>query len=425
MNASSTQVAIIGAGPYGLGLATYLRQRRIGHRIFGYPMQTWRDMPSGMYLKSLGFATTIPTAQPHPTFPEYCRKHGLEDYEPIEFATFVGYGVELQQRLVPYLEETLVDGLEQRDGHFALTLKTGAQVMAEQVVVAVGLSSFRRIPAALAGLPEEFVGHTSQVSDFAHLCGKDVVVLGAGASALEAAALLHEQGARVTMLVRGEVKWGWRGPRESERRLFDRIRNPISTLGHGRENWVLQHLPALMYHLPDRKRLPFTRVHLGPSGAWWLRERVEGKLPIRCGAAVTGAEIVGGKVMLQVSQPAGMEELVADYVLAGTGYEVDVDRLPFLAPNLARRVEGFGRAPKLSRQFESSVRGLYFIGPAAAASFGPLVRFVAGSQFAVTTVARHLAGRSSEVSRTPARRSNAGSDQQEEREAAFAMAKRR
>jgi len=106
MQPSSVDVAIIGAGPNGLGLATVLRKRGVNHRIFGSPMQTWRDMPRNMNLKSLGFATSIPTPNGDRTFPEYCRANGLEDYEPIEFATFAQYGVDLQRDLVPYLNES-------------------------------------------------------------------------------------------------------------------------------------------------------------------------------------------------------------------------------------------------------------------------------------------------------------------------------
>ena len=87
MYPSSIDVAIIGAGPNGLALAARLRHSGVQHRIFGSPMQTWRDMPTDMSLKSLGFASTIPMPG-GPTFPEYCRERGLEDYEPIEFQTF-------------------------------------------------------------------------------------------------------------------------------------------------------------------------------------------------------------------------------------------------------------------------------------------------------------------------------------------------
>src|SRR6266851_8328468 len=130
MHPSSIEVAIIGAGPNGLGLATHLRKRGIEHRIFGSAMQTWRDMPGNMNLKSLGFATSISTPDGTRTFPEYCRANGLEDYEPIEFATFARYGMDFQRDIVPYLEDARGTGLKRTDGRFALTLENGERVHA-------------------------------------------------------------------------------------------------------------------------------------------------------------------------------------------------------------------------------------------------------------------------------------------------------
>src|SRR5438067_13882255 len=103
---TAVDVAIIGAGPNGLGLATHLRKRGVPHRIFGSPMQTWRDMPENMNLKSLGFATSIPTPDGRRTFPEYCRANGLEDYAPMAFAAFAQYCMDFQRDLVPYADET-------------------------------------------------------------------------------------------------------------------------------------------------------------------------------------------------------------------------------------------------------------------------------------------------------------------------------
>jgi hypothetical protein len=53
-----------------------------------------------------------------------------------------------------------------------------------------------------------------------------------------------------------------------------------------------------------------------------------------------------------------------------------------------RRVAG---APALSSTFESSVRGLYFAGLAAAHSFGPLLRFVCGTDFTTRRIGGALA----------------------------------
>jgi cation diffusion facilitator CzcD-associated flavoprotein CzcO len=394
MREMSVEVAIIGAGPNGLGLATHLRKRGVEHRIFGSPMQTWRDLPQNMNLKSLGFATSIPTPDGSRTFPEFCRANGLEDYEPIEYSTFARYGMELQRELVPYVENTKVTHLTRRGAEFELTLESGEVVRARRVVVATGLTYLARMPSEFAGLSPERIKHTWGFGNFEAYTDKDVIVVGAGSSALERAALLHEHGARVRVLVRRDVQWGSRGLREWERSLIDRIRVPISSVGHGRENWVLEHVPWLMHWLPASKRLPFTRNHLGPAPAWWLRDRVDGLFPIQEHTSILAARVDGEKVVVRVREQGVDEyEIAADYVVAGTGYDFDVDRIAFLDESLRRRIDRWEQAPKLSRHFESSVPGLYFIGPISAPSFGPLVRFVAGSAFAVGAVSGHLASK--------------------------------
>jgi len=98
---TNTDVAIIGAGPYGLALAHHLERLGVDRRVFGRPMQFWRDMPGGMFLKSFGFATSIPTVDGTRTLPEYCRARWLEDQEPIAISTYAEYGLDVQRSLVP------------------------------------------------------------------------------------------------------------------------------------------------------------------------------------------------------------------------------------------------------------------------------------------------------------------------------------
>jgi hypothetical protein len=81
-----------------------------------------------------------------------------------------------------------------------------------------------------------------------------------------------------------------------------------------------------------------------------------------------------------------------DRVIAGTGYEWDLSLLPYLDHNIIQRIRCIQRAPSLNMRFESSVKGLHFIGPMSTVSFGPLFRFVAGADFTVRTLAQHLAG---------------------------------
>ena len=348
-------------------------------------------MSAGMHLKSLGFATSIPAPGDFLSLPEYCRAHGQEDYEPIPIATFTRYGVRVQEQLVPHLEQTSVVRLAHHRASFELTVATGEVVRARRVVIATGLTSFERIPAPFDRLPRELVCHTGQRGDFSELAGLDVTVIGAGQSSLQAAALLHEHGADTRIVARGDIKWGGRGPRDHERSLVDRIKMPSTVLGHGRDNWILQHLPWLPHALPDDRRLRFVHTHLGPGGAWWLRDRVEGLIPMHSGAHILDAVPEGQKVRLTLIDPGGeTTDLVTEYVVLGTGYDVDVDAIPFVERELAGRVQRIERGPNLNRHFESSVPGLYFIGPSSALSFGPLFRFVAGASYAVPHVAAQL-----------------------------------
>ena len=51
----AVEVAIVGAGPYGLSLAAHLRAAGVSVRQFGLPMQLWKDfMPEGMYPQVAG-----------------------------------------------------------------------------------------------------------------------------------------------------------------------------------------------------------------------------------------------------------------------------------------------------------------------------------------------------------------------------------
>ena len=97
-----------------------------------------------------------------------------------------------------------------------LTLADGEEVRADQVVVAVGLTYFAHIPPALDDLPPDRVTHTWGHLDASSFSGKDVIVVGGGSSALETATLLHENGSRVQVLARSDVRLEWPGAEGSE-----------------------------------------------------------------------------------------------------------------------------------------------------------------------------------------------------------------
>src|SRR5262249_40923441 len=153
-------------------------------------------------------------------------------------------------------------------------------------------------------------------------------------------------------------------------------------------------------YLPENMRVAITRKHLGPWGPWWLADRFTGKVPIVPFSRVIGAKPHGDRLQLRVqdTNTRDVREMIVDHLVAGTGYQPDVDRISFIDRALAVQIARIDRGPRVSSNFESSVAGLYFVGPVTALSFGPLLRFVAGAKHSSRTVARHLARDRSEYS---------------------------
>jgi FAD-dependent urate hydroxylase len=389
-------VAIIGAGPYGLSLSAHLRSKNVAFRHFGIPMRLWRAaMPRGMCLKSRPFASNLSDPEGDHTLEAFCKATG-QSYAhtgwPVPLATFVAYGEWFRSELGLAIEESLVTDVVRRDRGFELTDSNGGQIIARKVVVAIGVEHFANMPAIFSELPAELCTHSSAHTDPAVFHDREVVVIGAGQSALELAGLMHENGAKVTVLARHGVFWNSASD-ESARTLLRRLRSPEGGLGDGWKLWAYANLPDLFHLLPADIRVSKAFTVLGPAGADWLRDRVNGQLPILAGHVVEWAKPANGTVRLGGSEVGGSSfELTADHLIAATGYRVDLNRLTFLARTLRAELRTIGAGPAVGRDYQSSVAGLYFVGAAAAASLGPVSRFVYGSHHAATTVARRLTG---------------------------------
>jgi pyruvate/2-oxoglutarate dehydrogenase complex dihydrolipoamide dehydrogenase (E3) component len=260
--------------------------------------------------------------------------------------------------------------------------------------------AFSHVPEVLSRLPANLATHSSAHRDFAHFSGRDVTVVGAGQSALETAALLREQGAHARVIARaGEVLWNL-PPRKSSG--VQSIMHVEAGLGPGWRTWAISELPRVFSCLSPEKRRRIVRTAFGPSGGWWLKERVLGKVPLLTAHHIVDANPHGGKVLLSVSHSGIVSQFETDHVIAATGYKVDVDRLPFLDSRLRAEIGTTFGAPDLTRNFESSVPGLYFVGLPSAQTFGPVMRFIFGAKHAAPIVARHIASHSRTRSRTRA-----------------------
>ena len=141
-------------------------------------------------------------------------------------------------------------------------------------------------------------------------------------------------------------------------------------------------MPMVFHGMPEKFREMVVRKHLPAAPGWTLKPQVDGIVPTITGATIGSARDVGGRVKLTLNMREGGErELMADHVIAGTGYRVDMRRLAFLGPEVLDRLDCLNYTPRLSRWFESSVPGLHFVGTEAASSFGPRMRFAYGAGF--------------------------------------------
>ena len=395
----TVDVAVVGAGPYGLALAAHLRAAGVDYRHFGIPMRLWKGtMPKGMFLKSQGFASNISDPDCTHTLEAFCKttSHPYASYGlPVSLDNFVNYGQWFQAERGLVIEETTVTDITPRGDGFELTVGGVERVVARKVVVAIGVEHFGYVPESLSGLPSGLCSHSSAHQDLAAFSGQEVIVVGAGQSALETAALLHENGASVQVLARKNTV-AWNGtPLAPDRPLLQRLREPESGLGSGWGTWLYSNHPDLFRRLPTNTRVYRARTALGPAGASWLRPRVEGQFPVLPGHAVTSAAEKDGRARLTVARSGeSSQELPADHVIAATGYRTDLSRLQFLPETLRSRLQTLAGSPVVARDYQSSVPGLYFIGPAVAPTMGPVMRFVFGTWHAAPAVARKLAGAS-------------------------------
>jgi NADPH-dependent 2,4-dienoyl-CoA reductase/sulfur reductase-like enzyme len=294
--------------------------------------------------------------------------------EPIPLAMFVDYCRWFTRRAVGRVEETMVRCLDGAEDRFRLTLSDGRHMEAARVVVATGIGMFAHLPDFARGLPPALASHTNDHRELARFHGARVLVVGAGQSALESAALLAESGAEVELIARDRVRW-------ADRRLYEntgplrRLLYPPSDVGPVGINWLVS-FPGLVRHLPEQQRLALTVRAVRPSGARWLRERFQHRVIATESTRVVTACPRGAGVRLELSDGSVRD---GDHLLCGTGYRPQLGRLPFLAPELLARVRQADGCPVLDGSFQSSVPGLHFVGALASHSFGPLCRFVAGA----------------------------------------------
>ena len=391
-SSQDSYITVLGAGPYGLSSAAYLRAAGVETRVFGEPMTFWQNqMPAGMFLRSGWTASHIADPTGKLTLDSYRSTCGNHWSWPVPLDRFVNYGLWFQKQAVPDVDRRQIQSIDSNGNGFKLTLTDGETFNSRRVVIAAGIGTFASRPVEFDGVPSSLATHSAERQDLQRLKGQSVVVIGAGQSALESAALLHEGGAHVEVIARQSVL-NWVGAHRWIHEL-----GPISKLLYSPRDVGpaglsrIVTVPRLFKMFPQSFQTRASYRSIRPAGSFWLRPRLV-NVPITLGRSVTSAVATTSKLKLRLDD--GSERLV-DHALLATGFKVDISRYKFLSDALKGGLKTVNGYPILARGLESSIPGLHFLGRPAAWSFGPLLCFVSGTEFAskdlISVVARKQA----------------------------------
>ena len=381
-------VAIIGAGPYGLSAAAHLGAvKGVDVKLLGEPMSFWEQyMPQGMLLRS-------PWSGSH--FSDPRNRYSLESFRtlhrkerlayPIPVGDFINYGHWFHEQLPTRADRRKVIKTELATGGFRLTVEDGQEIHAARVIIAGGIQPFAYRPEMFSDFPKSLVTHTSELREFSKFKDKRVLVVGAGQSALETAAFLQEAGAEAEVLIRNSTLRWLRHHTWTHSPAVSWMFYGSADVGPAGLSLLVQR-PNLFRRLPRKTLDRWAKRAIRPAVSHRLQCCVD-RVLIHTERFVVKAKEEQERLRLVLND--GSERLV-DHLILATGYRVNVAKYPFLSSDLVGSFEIIDGYPRLKKGFETTLPGLHFIGAPAAWSFGPLMRFVAGTEFTAPALARSI-----------------------------------
>ncbi|PYR51758.1 MAG: hypothetical protein DMF89_04980 [Acidobacteria bacterium] len=389
-------VVIVGAGPYGLSAVAHLLAAGVEPYVIGKPLAFWKhNMPRGMLLRSGIEASNIDAPQGRLSLRGYLKRTGRRLVEPLPLEDFVAYGDWFQTQVAPALDTREVRGISHDGRTFELSLDDGEILGAESIILALGIGRFCQRPDQFEGVPRELAFHSSDLSDPSQFKGQRVAVIGRGQSALECAALLHENQAEVVILTRSPVRYfGYKWKKHLFRALTPGPLRPFSyrvlpptDLGGFRNGRKMAHPDKFRREFPESQKA-LLKLAATPIGAYWLMPRLA-NVTVKAGVTVSCVEQLKNGLKLTLS--SGAVETV-DRVVLATGYKVDISKLGILDESLTRNLKVSDGYPVLTTGLETSVKGLYLAGVVAEKTLGPTMRFVTGTSNAGPRLAAAIVG---------------------------------
>ncbi|HLY66171.1 MAG TPA: NAD(P)-binding domain-containing protein [Chloroflexota bacterium] len=376
--AQSTELLIIGAGPYGLSMASYAKQAGLDYRLQGKPMELWEEHTPRQMTLATFYETSLKDPARAATLMRYCALNGIpvpEGRASPSRELFLRYarwwiaeaGLESDGRHV----KRLAHG----EGAFEATLDGGARIEAARVLIAAGTFYHRYVPPFYSQrLPRERFSHTLEATQLERFAGQRVLVVGGGLSALEWSAILSEVGAEVTCAYR-HAPWD--------------VETGKSYIAVNVMQWrdLSEADPEWYRSLSPSKReeiLEGIRRHTPPAP--WLRERLS-KVRFLPHTEIADA---AANTHVRVDFVSG-ETIEVDHVILGTGFVADIANVPFWdRETILAQIATSNGYPVLDQYFQSSIPGLYFAGILAMQDFGPIFRFVSGSGVAPPHILQHI-----------------------------------
>jgi hypothetical protein len=376
----TTEVLIVGAGPYGISLSYDLFIKGISFIIVGHPFSLWQKHTlTSMTLRSDVNASQVFARNDRFNLRSYLmRTYDRETAEflmtrrmPVEvFRDYANWILgELPYRPIERKVVRLRQGSDGGAGGFVAELDDGTEIAARKVVLASGIESHQVLPECLRGLPEELVFHSWRVSEFEHFAGKRLLVVGGGQSAAEISAHLSQRN-QLTWIHRSRLIF-FAEPINLPRPLFA----AVLRLSRG------------YYFLPRPLRRILGRRFVASTITPELRPKILNS---------TIARIQGDVSLLRLREKdgglysSGLGDSF-DRVIACTGYRYSLASMGYLEPSLIERIKLAAEGiPKLGYDFSTSLPNLYMIGGIAEPMHGPAQRFMLGSMVATLRVSLAL-----------------------------------